>query len=142
MIRVDFYLLDKKPALNRANAACQIASKIHKLGHKSQILAQNEADARKLDSLLWTFHPGSFVPHTLQSEEDMPDIAVLIGSRADDLDGSREVLISLQQQLPEGHQQYPRIVEIVGNSADEKQQARARYRQYKDKGYELHTHEL
>ena len=141
MTRVDFYLLDKKPQLNRYTAICQITQKIYQLGHKSRILTENEAETRKIDALLWTFQPGSFIPHLLHSEQGQDDVAVVIGSEPGDA-GGRAVLISLKAEIPSCCQDYSRVVEVVGQHDDEKQQARERYRQYNNSGYELHTHEL
>ena len=141
MSRVDFYLLAKQPQLDRLTAVCQISQKIYRLGHKTQILTEDQAQARKLDALLWTFQPGSFVPHLLHSEDGQDDAAVIIGSEPG---GSppNAVLISLKSEIPACCTDYARIVEVVGRENDEKKQARERYRQYNDRGYELHTHDL
>ena len=53
-----------------------------------------------------------------------------------------EVLINLRNDLPSYFSRFRRVVEIVTADADDRAQARDRYRFYRDRGYEITTHDL
>jgi DNA polymerase-3 subunit chi len=138
MTRVDFYLLqDATPDA----AVCRLTHKAFGLGHRVFILAADGIHAGRLDQLLWTFSPGSFIPHAVASEriDSMPP--VLIGT--DEPHASfHDVLISLANEVPEWFSRFQRVAEVVGNATDERERARTRYRFYRDRGYTLQTHNL
>jgi len=43
---------------------------------------------------------------------------------------------------PSMFSRFQRLVEIVGTDADDREDARARFRFYRDRGYEIRTHQL
>lgn len=141
MKRVDFYLLGDHNNPSRDQAVCRIANKVFQLGHSSFILTADREESARLDRLLWTFNPGSFIPHRLNTAEDLEPVPVLIGHEGPDPD-QRDVLFSLRDEIPDSLDAYQRIVEVIGPSEEEKNLARDRYRRYKDQGYELHTHDI
>lgn len=142
MTRVDFYLLENRPAGGRDLATCRLAHKAFRLGHRIYVLTDNPKHATNLDRLLWTFHPGSFVPHGLNSNQTAGGpLPVLIGPEEPPPDFD-DVLISLTPQVPDCFSRFQRVAEIVDNDADQKQQARERFRFYRDRGYSLQTHNL
>jgi DNA polymerase-3 subunit chi len=53
-----------------------------------------------------------------------------------------DVLVNLDRDQPAAFARFHRLVEIVGRDDDDKQAARDRYRFYRDRGYEIHTHKL
>jgi DNA polymerase-3 subunit chi len=139
--RIDFYLLKETQAKDRM--ACALADKAYRLGHRVYILAADAAHSEILDELLWTFHPGSFVPHGLNSKgsELETDAPVLIGHEAPP-DQHHDVLISLWRDVPTFFSRFARLVEIVGPDEDDKAQSRVRFRFYRDRGYPLETHNV
>jgi DNA polymerase-3 subunit chi len=141
MTRVDFYLLQDGAEAARDLAVCRITHKAFGLGHRVYILASDCEQAGRLDRLLWTFHPASFIPHALISEPIDSPPPVLLGTE-EPHGALRDVLISLSPEVPPWFSRFERVAEIVGPSADEKLRARARYRLYRDRGYALHTHPL
>ncbi len=59
--------------------ACQIAERIYLEGGKLQIIAANLQQAVRLDDLLWTFRPDSFVPHGFfggEKDELLPPVVI------------------------------------------------------------------
>lgn len=140
MTQIDFYLMGDNSADGSDRVACRLADKAFRLGHRVYIYADNAGDCAKLDRLLWTFSANSFVPHTLDlaANDDTP---VCIGDQ-DPPTAFADVLISLSQQVPEFFSRFERVAEVVGASNNEKQQARERYRYYRDRGYQLQTHNL
>ena len=49
--------------------ACEVAERSYTQGHRLQIIASGEEQAARLDELLWTFRPDSFVPHGVFAEQ-------------------------------------------------------------------------
>lgn len=98
-----------------------------------------QADA--LDKLLWTFRPGSFLPHTTADAEDASAHPVIIGC-AQDPGAAHDVLINLAGNTPDFFTRFERVAEIVGATEDDKLAARARFRFYRDRGYALETHKI
>lgn len=140
MTRVDFYLLEGG---DRNRAVCRLAHKAHGLGHRIYILADNPQQAVELDYLLWTFTDLSFVPHALHSPDadSDPDLPVLIGANAPPASHD-DVLITLAAEVPAFFQQFRRVAEVVGPGEADKQQARRRFRFYRERGCVPHTHTL
>lgn len=158
MTRVDFYIVgaDSKAPLQ---VACRLAEKAYQRGHPVHIHAADAGQASELDTLLWTFQPGSFVPHAL-ADTAMPDRpAVTIGTEApsDDLpmrtlntnetagvqaeDGAA-VLINLSAEVPLFFSRFERVAEIVAGGDQARAHGRERYRFYRERGYQLDTHTL
>jgi DNA polymerase-3 subunit chi len=141
MTRVDFYLLPDGADAARDIAVCRLTQKAFGLGHRVYILTGDSEQAGRLDRLLWTFHPGSFIPHALTTEGTDPQPPVLLGTN-EPHEAQQDVLISLAAEVPEWFSRFQRVAEIVGPSDDEKLRARTRYRFYRDRGYALQTHNL
>jgi len=141
--RVDFYLLKDATATGRHRAACRLAEKAYRLGHRVYVQARDADEAQRLDELLWTFSAGAFVPHRRVSP-DRPagdGDPVLVGHDEPPA-GMDGVLISLQDEVPQCFSRFERMVELVGAGEDERRRARERFRFYRDRGYPLETHEV
>lgn len=139
MARADFYILDR--GADPARFACGLANKAWKQGHKLHILTASRNDADHLDELLWTFHDISFLPHSLVGNQDAGQVPVTIGW-PEQSQHEGDVLINLTPELPEQAAAFARVAEIVSTDDTARQRARERYRQYRDRGFELHSHDL
>jgi len=141
MTRVDFYLLDGAPGTAPDMAACRLAAKAFRLGHRIYIRTRDAEQTQALDRLLWTFSAGSFVPHALNSKETDLRTPVIIGQETPpaELD---DVLINLGNDVPDVFSRFGRVAEIVGGDESAKTCARERFRFYRDRGYPLETHHL
>ena len=140
--RVDFYLLNRHLPDGRLRVACRLAQKIYKLGHRAYILTRDDREARQLDDLLWTFDQGSFVPH----HRDTPDHGgesspIVIGHDTPGSSGGN-VLISLTEDAPACFDHFERIADVVDDLDEDKAKARERFRFYRDRGYDLDTHDI
>ena len=65
MTKVDFYLLSGVGQDARETMACKLIDKAYQLQHKIYVHTESQQDAKRLDDLLWTFRPGSFIPHSI-----------------------------------------------------------------------------
>lgn len=145
MTRVDFYIgTSADPgggAAARLNIACRLAEKAYRMGHQVHVHAASPEQAAQLDDLLWTFKQGSFVPHGRAGRPEAARAAVLIDHQ-DQPPSAHEVLINLADTVPGYFSRFERVAEIVSGDEDGRAQARERYRFYRDRGYELETHEI
>lgn len=139
MPRIDFYILPEHNIPQRF--VCNLTSKVKAEGYSVHIQAQDKNEAKKLDDSLWTFRDISFLPHALIDDADVEQHTVTIGWP--DMDQNKtDVLINLTQNEPVETEDYTRILEIVSAEANSKQRARELYRSYREKGYELNTHNI
>lgn len=141
MTRVDFYLLSDTDEDGRHLAVCRLTQKAYKLKHRVYILTETPAESEHLDRLLWTFNPGSFVPHQMQGEPIDERLPVLIGHAAPPAE-FKDVLITLAPQVPEFFDRFERVAELVGSNESERGAARERFRIYRERGATVQTHNL
>lgn len=141
MTRIDFYIVDSDAATTRAITACRLAEKAYTLDNQVYIHTANESQTIELDDLLWTYRAGSFVPHQRIEQSKEPDSPVLIG-HVEAPESINQVLINLDTTVPPFFSRFERVVEIVNQDKTLRQQARDRFKFYRDRGYDLHTHNL
>jgi DNA polymerase-3 subunit chi len=141
MTQVDFYLLKGQSANARELFTCKLADKAYRLKHNVYIHTQSQQQATQLDNLLWTYNPGSFLPHGLNGNADPAFTPVVIGFD-DQPREQTEVMINLSDTIPAFFSQFDRVAEIVSGDEAGRAQARQRYKFYRDRGYELKTHEI
>jgi len=135
--QIDFYVLSNAPSNGKQEFACRLCEKAFLNHHHVVIHAASHEEAVVLDELLWTFKPGSFIPHALrQVAQDEP---IVIGHREQPAGGS-DVLIQLADDIPESTGGFTRVAEIVTDS--NRDVSRQHYRQYEQAGYQINTHKL
>jgi len=137
MTRIDFYQLD--PARHRSDkVVCQLCQKAYENQQKTLLLTKNPEQTAYFDKQLWVFSDDSFIPHDTEQEADF-DSPILLNDKPQP-DCSRQLLINLNDEIPENFAQYERIIELVTD--DNKQSARKHYSFYKERGYPLNHHNL
>ena len=140
MTNVDFYILKNQPAQGIELLTCKLVDKAYQRGHYIYVQTTGPQQSQQIDDLLWSFREGSFIPHCqLLNENDQAQ--VLIGHNAEP-PLECDVLINLAEQVPLFFSRFPRVAEIVGSDETQKQQARERFRFYRDRGYPLNTHDI
>ncbi|RMD80752.1 MAG: DNA polymerase III subunit chi [Gammaproteobacteria bacterium] len=145
MTRVDFYLLPER-AEGAEGFACRLAEKAWRHGLHVHLRAPDAGAAERLDRLLWTFRAGSFLPHALVGQ--LPEGAA--GDRPVLVDGPggpppepwRGLLINLAGDVPPWFEAFLRVAEPVAPDPQARAAARRRYRLYRERGCQLHTHRL
>jgi DNA polymerase-3 subunit chi len=142
--QVDFYVLQSEDADTRLRTACRVAEKAFAQRQHVLLRAGSVAEAARLDEMLWTFSQNSFVPHRLLTDPlpAAPVERVLIAAGDVPEDLPCEVMINLDAAVPEAFSRYLRVAEIVDGEPTRRNQARERYRFYRDRGYELKTHNI
>jgi DNA polymerase-3 subunit chi len=89
-MQVDFYHLTKLP-LERALP--QIAAKVVAAGGRLIIVAGEENQRVRLDQLLWSYAPESFLPHGQAGGEDDARQPVLIVASPEAANGARNIAL-------------------------------------------------
>lgn len=121
---------------------CQLVERAMQGGYDVYIHAASREEAETLDTLLWTFRDISFLPHTaIDAAEDLNSYPIVIGW-AGQTPPARRVFVNLADAAPAAVSGYERIVEVVPSDPAARRQARARYKDYRERGLELHSHNI
>ena len=146
--QVDFYLRPETSPDALELFACRLVETVWQRGHRVLVVVASEPAARRLDDLLWTFRDESFVPHrrigagdpaateTVSEPVSEPVIVTTPGMWR----GALDVLVNLTASVPEEAARAERIAEIVPAGGAGRDAGRERYREYRDRGFELRTH--
>lgn len=140
-IRVDFYLLSSDQSDAKWLVACRLLEKAYSKGHRVFVYCNNIQEAEHLDELLWTFRDDSFIPHNLQGEGPEPPPPIQIGYDKEPR-GFNDILLNLSNDIPTFHSKFKRVMELVINVETEKELSRLHYKEYRAKGFDLHTHNI
>lgn len=143
MTRVDFYILSDASSDAAEHFACRLTEKAFHGQHRIALRTATRDAATRLDATLWTFRQGSFIPHRLADEPDNPVLPapVIVGAQDSAME-PRDLCINLSGSIPPNSGQWQRIAEIVPGTDADKVAARDRFRQYRDLGCEMHTHNV
>jgi len=137
MTRIDFYF----EAEDKLQIACRLSAKAAQQKLRVLIYANDEAQAQKIDRMLWTWQATGFLPHCMTRSALAAETPVLITHDPEDTPHD-EVLLNLHSAWPPAFSRFQRLVEIVGRDEEDREAARGRYRFYRDRGYEIAKHDL
>ena len=142
-MRVDFYLLNGGDQ-RRELFACKLSEKAWGQQQHVYIHTESEKHAEELDSLLWTFREGSFLPHNIVGRPvtNGAKVPVLIGWKDPGILDNYPVLINLNPSVPAFYSHFERVAEIVNQSESVKTEGRERFAFYREQGCNLHHHNL
>lgn len=110
-MQADFYQLVDSSENARLKLACRLADKAFQAKQKLFILCANTTEVQTLDDLLWTFHDVGFIPHAQVGSEHDGIAPILLGTQLPEK--TSDILLNLQEQIPEAAKQYKRIIEVV-----------------------------
>ena len=137
MTRIDFYTHVE----DKLRTACTLAGKAYGRGLKVTVFCPDPDTALRFDRLLWATPATGFVPHCGPDDALAAETPVIVDCRGEKLLHD-EVLINLRAEWPPFFGRFQRLVEIVGREDDDRAAARERFRFYRDRGYEIGTHDL
>lgn len=140
-MEITFYVLADTAPEKRLNTACRIIEKAFQQKHQIYVHAASQAEAEQLDELLWSFRADSFIPHHLVGDGPTPPPPVRIGWQQIPPE-ARDLLVNLNASAPDQPQRFRRIVEIVGGDEPMREAARQHWRQYKQQGYPVTSHNI
>lgn len=128
-------------ASDRLMYVCRLLRKA--VATNSQVVVTGSPDQLgELDAALWTFSPTDFVPHCdadaeprLVKQSPVRLVTSLKGQP------NADTLLNLGESIPEGFEQYGRVIEVVSLDETDKKQARERWKSYSDLGLNLIHHD-
>ena len=123
---------------DRLGAACALVSKAYAQGKDFTVFAPDPERAQVLDRLLWTQPPRGFLPHCRADSPLAAETPVLIASRLDALPQDQR-LLNLADDIPADFDRFASLIEVVSQTEEDRQQARQRFRQYKEMGCEIQS---
>ncbi|HQR22620.1 MAG TPA: DNA polymerase III subunit chi [Burkholderiaceae bacterium] len=141
MTRVDFHF----NAEHRVHYACRVTRKARAAGKRLVVYTRDAERLAQLDTALWTFSALDFLPHVYVDSPLAPATPVLLT-----LDPVRapasDVLLTLDDETPPGFVElfgrYERVIEVVSRLDDDRLRARARFKAYREQGFEPVTHQV
>jgi len=139
MTTVDFYILPGNTVIQRYIFACRLVEKAYKLGHRVYIHADSREQVKEIDEQLWSFRKTSFVPHTTETEDQHSQIVIGCGDVNHLQDG---LLVNLSNDVPDIFSRFDRVSEIVVQDPVITASTRESYRFYRDRGYQLVSHDM
>jgi DNA polymerase-3 subunit chi len=135
---IDFYF----NADDRLGVACRLAGKALQQKKRVLIYAPQPEMAQKIDRLLWTSQAVSFIPHCFAHDPLAAGTPVLIASDDAPQAAACEILLNLSPECPPFFERHERLLEVVAQGEDEVLSGRTRFKFYRDRGYELRSHDL
>ncbi|MGK0500039.1 MAG: DNA polymerase-3 subunit chi [Oceanicoccus sp.] len=148
MTKVDFYILPEESVGQRHLFACRLADKAFKLGLQIYIHCDDNAQANALDQLLWSWRNSSFLPHQISTDDkastERKNAAIQVGYENGQGTAATQsgLLINLSNHVPEFFSRFERLSEIVVQTDVVTTSTRANFRFYRNRGYQLETHDL
>ncbi|WP_062153530.1 DNA polymerase III subunit chi [Beggiatoa leptomitoformis] len=150
--QVDFYIFHAHYVQALERFVCRLIEKAYQQKHQIFVLANTEAQAKLLDSLLWVVNPDSFIPHSLllagqeetfclNGEGKSQHFPVVIGYGTMP-QSTRTLLINLAETVPDFFAQFQRIAELVAPEESARIAGRQRFRFYREQQVVLNSHDI
>ena len=137
MTAIDFYT----HVSDRLDVAAKLVAKAFAQHGSVRVLTADEAGTDALDRRLWQVPATGFLPHCRAADRLAAQTPIWIDHILEH-QGPAAVLINLHASPPPFFARFERLAEIVGVDADDAARARERFRFYRERGYELRTHNL
>ncbi|MDO9151797.1 MAG: DNA polymerase III subunit chi [Methylotenera sp.] len=105
-------------------------------GRKLTIFTPDDAMSMRIQDRLWQHSATSFLPSARSGAPEQHDVSIVL-----DKDGEQllqdDILINLKVEHPPFFSRFKYLVELVGVDEEDKASARARYKFYRDRGYQI-----
>lgn len=135
MATIQFYHLTTTP-LERALP--KLLEKAYGANMRALVVAPSDERAEQLNQLLWSYDPGSFLPHGSMKEPSPEAQPILLTANSAENKNGATALFITNGAMPAEHHQYERILDIFdGNDAQAVENARVRWASYKTAGHTL-----
>jgi len=138
MTRIDFYF----NAPDKLAVAARLAQKAYAAKTRLLIFSRDGQAISALDRKLWEVPATGFLPHCRAGDPQAAETPVLLTSDPEALP-HHDVLLNLDDERPANFSRFERVLEIVSRDDEEdRSRARARFKFYKDRGYEIKSNDL
>ena len=126
---------------DKLRMACMLTGKAFARGMRVMLFTPDSSATEHLTKLLWTLPATGFLPHCRTTDRLAAVTPVIVDHVSDPL-VHNDVLLNLCDATPPFFSRFRRLVEIVGADANDREAARVRYRFYRDRGYDIRTHQI
>ena len=137
MTTIDFYT----HVTDRLDVAARLVAKAYAAHGSVRVLTPDRAATDALDRLLWTQSALSFLPHCRMDSALAAETPIWIDDALEHA-GPAAVLVNLHPKPAPFFSRFERLAEIVGLDDDDRAAGRERFRFYRERGYELRTHNM
>lgn len=137
MTQIDFYFHVE----NKLQTACALSAKACARGLRVLALCADPEASQKFSRLLWTTPAIGFVPHCTPADRLSAVTPVIVDHEGTQLLHD-QVLLNLRDEWPPMFSRFERLIEIVSIDEEDRRQARERFKFYRDRGYEIRSHDL
>lgn len=133
MATIQFYHLLTTPI---EQALPKLLEKALSAGYRCLLTAESEDRIEQLNQLLWTYDPGSFLPHASVKDGQPEEQPVLLSTALEAPNDAR--LLAVTDGRLADAARFERVLDIFdGNSQSAVEQARIRWKTYKEQGNNL-----
>jgi len=113
------------------------------VGGSRVVVTGETSSLNQLDTALWTFSALDFVPHCrLPAEQQISANSPVVLTETASSAPHQGVLVNWGVSVPGGFEQFERLIEVVTSDAQDRSQARQRWKHYADRGYAITRHDL
>jgi len=136
---VHFYHLTSSPM---ERALPKLLEKAYAGGFRTIVLAEDEEKVDRLNTILWTYEEGSFLPHGSAKDAEPEKQPIFLTSTPPETGGEKQILCITSGQLSRATDAFERVLDIFDGSHDDQlSAARARWKIYKEQGVSLVYHQ-
>jgi DNA polymerase III subunit chi len=135
MTRIDFYFnVDNK--FRQVAKFAEVA-----LARQRRLFVFTSCDdaATQFETMLWAQTPTGFLPHCRSNHHLAAETPIMVDWQGTTLPHD-DILINLTPTHPSFFSRFKRLIELVGVDENDRMEARSRYRFYRDRGYEIRSH--
>ncbi len=137
MTEIDFYFHVE----DKLRTACILSAKAYSRGLRVLAYCSDAEASGKFSRLLWSAPATGFIPHCTPDDQLAPLTPIIVDHVASHLPHD-EVLINLRAELPACFSSFKRLIEIVARDDQDREAARERFKFYRDRGYEIRSHDM
>jgi DNA polymerase-3 subunit chi len=134
---IDFYTR----CANRHEVAARLVAKAWAQHGSVRVLTADEAATAEFDRMLWQWPAIGFLPHCRLASPLAVETPIIVDHVLEH-QGPAAVLINLHPTPPPFFARFDRLAEIVTRDEEDAARGRERFRFYRERGYELRTHDL
>lgn len=150
MTQVDFYLISNRVTDGCFKLASRLSNKLQRMEQRALVVTDSIDHSQHLDQVMWTFNDTSFVAHDrfevgASASSSLP--AKICISEAEHVAQAFQaqpfdVLVNLSSSVIDLEHPSQRIAEIVDADDISKAAAREKFKLYRQRGFELKTHDI
>lgn len=137
MTQIDFYT----HVADKHRLACVLSAKAREQGLRVMIYTPDAAATDKVGRLLWSVPATGFLPHC-RAADPLAEMTPVIVDHEPEPFAHDQVLLNLGNEWPPFFSRFQRLIEIVSTDEDDRRAARDRFRFYRDRGYDIRSHDL